>query len=85
MLEKLDKLFYRFEEAYRSFVDPSQTHRAYNDGKEVGKLIGYSQVRRQLDTYDPYQFENQHFKLGYYYAYEKAKEVMKDDEDNSVD
>lgn len=85
MLEKLDKLFYRFEEAYRSFVDPSQTNRAWEEGKEVGKLIAFAQVKQQLDTYDPYQFENNHFKMGYYYAYDQLKKVMPNDEDNAVD
>ena len=86
MLEKLDRLFFRFEEAFSSFVDPDRTNQSFNEGKYWGKQVAFAQVRQGLDRHDPYEFENNHFKMGYYYAYEQAKKVMpNDNEDTSLD
>ena len=85
MLRALDRLAQRFSEAYKSFVDPDRAYRFHDEGRDIGELIAFAKVRQQFDTYDPYQFDNGHFKLGYYYATEQAKKVMSLDEDNSVD
>jgi hypothetical protein len=85
MLRALDHLWLRFTEARAAFRDPFYSHEHVKLGIKLGKEIAFAQVRQQLDTFDPYQFENQHFKMGYYYAQEQVKKVMPSDEDNVVD
>lgn len=85
MLRKLDYLWLRFTEAWTAFRDPFHSHEQFKLGVEAGKEIAFAQVRQQLGTFDPYQFENQHFKMGYHYAAEQVKAVMPLDEDRAVD
>lgn len=85
MFRAIDNLLLRFEEAWAGFRDPFRSHEKFQRGVEVGKEIGFAQVRQQFDTFDPHQFQNQHFKMGYYYAKDQAKQVMNLDEDNSLD
>lgn len=84
MLNLLDRTYYRFVEAARSFANPNRTNESYDRGLSNGVEVGFARVRQVLDTTDPYQFENQHFRLGYYYASESVKKVITDDEDNVV-
>lgn len=85
MFRFIDNLLLRFEEAYIAFRNPFHSHEQWLAGLQAGKEIGFAQVRQQFDTYDPYQFENQHFKMGYYYAAEQAKKVMSNDDRYLVD
>ena len=85
MFRAIDNLLLRFEEAWTAFRNPFHSHEQWRAGVQAGKEIGFAQVRQQFDTYDPYQFDNQHFKMGYYYAADQAKKVMNLDEGNSVD
>lgn len=85
MYRALDKIYFRFVESFRSFKDPDRTLDSYIEGRDFGEVIGNAKVRRALDQANPDDFQNQHFKLGYYYAFETAKKVMQDDDHNSVD
>ena len=80
----LDRTMLRFEEAARSFTNPYRNIDSYSEGVDNGIEIGFSKVRRVLDSTDPYNFENQHFRLGFYYASESVKKVITNDEDNLV-
>ena len=84
MLRQLDHLWLRFTEAFAAFRNPLNAVEQFQLGVELGKQIGHAQVRQKLDEHDPYQFTNNHFKLGYYFAYENVKKVMTVDEDNVV-
>lgn len=79
LARELDYLWLRFQEAWTAFRDPFHSHEQFKLGTELGKAIGFAMVRQQFDTFDPHQFENQHFKMGYYYAADQAKKVMQDD------
>ena len=59
--------------------------KAYTEGIVEGIEIANARITQRLDTVDPYNFQNQHFKLGFYYATDTVKKVMQNDEDNSVD
>lgn len=85
MFRAIDNLLLRFDEAWTAFKNPFHSHEQFKTGTQIGKAIAFAQVRQQFETYDPYQFDNQHFKMGYYYAAGQAKKVMQNDEDNSVD
>lgn len=85
MTKLLDDIYYRFKRAFEMFKYPDLYYSNYQDGVDNGKAIAYAKVEGILHQYDPHQFENNHFKLGYYYAFEQVKQVIKDDEDNSVD
>jgi hypothetical protein len=79
MFRTLDRIYFRFVEAFRSFKDPNRSLQSYIEGRDFGEVIGNAKVRRALDQANPDDFQNQHFKLGYYYASETAKKVMQDD------
>ena len=79
MYRALDRIYFRFVESFRSFKDPNRNLESYREGRDIGIVIGNAKVRRALDQADPNDFENNHFKLGYYYATETAKKVMQDD------
>jgi hypothetical protein len=81
----LDNIYFRFKRAFQMFKYPDLYYSNYQDGVDSGKSVAYAHVRGILDKYDPYQFQNNHFKLGYYYAVEQIKQVIDNDEDNSVD
>jgi hypothetical protein len=85
MFRAIDNLILRFEEAWTAFRDPFHSFNQFQEGKEAGKEIAFAQVRQQFYSYDPHQFDNQHFKMGYYYAADQAKKVMNLDDDNPVD
>lgn len=85
MFRALDTIYFRFVEAFRSFKDPDRNLNSYIEGRDFGIVIGNAKVMRALNQADPNDFENNHFKLGYYYATETAKKVMQDDDHNSVD
>jgi hypothetical protein len=85
MLKTFDTIYQRISNAWLVFRNPHELHYTYVDGIEMGKAIAFAQVRQQFDTYDPYQFDNAHFKMGYYYAAEQAKKVMPNDENRVVD
>lgn len=85
MTKLIDGIYYRFKRAFEMLRYPDLYYSNYEDGVDSGKAIAYAKVRQQLDSHDPYQFENNHFKMGYYYAYEQLKQVMpNDNEDTSV-
>jgi hypothetical protein len=84
MYRALDNLLLRFEEAWTAFRDPFHSHDQFKAGVQAGKEIGFAQVRQQFDTFDPYNIENQHFKMGFYYAKEQAKKVMTDDNGHNL-
>jgi hypothetical protein len=85
MFEVLDKIVFRFEQTFYTFRNPHRNNDSFNEGKSWGEQIAFAKIRQQLKNHDPNQFDNQHFKLGYYYAAETAKKVMQDDDHNSVD
>lgn len=85
MTELLDNIYYRFKRAFEMFKYPNLYYSNYEDGVLSGKSIAYSKIEGILHQHDPYQFENNHFKLGYYYAFEQVKKVINNDEDNPLD
>lgn len=85
MYRALDKLLLRLSEAYTAFKDPFHSQKQFLLGKDIGKEIAFAQVRQQFATYDPHQFENQHFKMGFHYAKDQAKKVMNLDDSDLVD
>ena len=85
MLRTLDVIYFRLKDAWQVVKGEDAILKAYTDGIVEGMEIANARVTRGLDNADPHQFENNHFKLGYYYATETAKKVMHLDEDNSVD
>lgn len=84
MYRFIDKLLLRFDEALLAFRNPMHSYEQFQRGKEAGKAIAFAQVVQQFNTHDVYQFSNQHFKLGYYYATEQAKQVMNLDENHTM-
>lgn len=85
MLRILDNLYFRFRNAWTVLKDPDALRTEYADGLMDGAEVGKAQIWRQLEKHDPYQFQNGHFKMGYYYAMDQVRKVMPRDEDNSVD
>ena len=85
MLRAIDRFYIRCRNAWTVFKDADALHNEYADGLLDGAAVGKAQVWRQLEKHDPYQFENGHFKMGYYYAMDQVRKVMPRDEDNSVD
>jgi hypothetical protein len=85
MLRALDTMYFRLKDAWRVVKGEDAILKAYSEGIVEGMEIANARVISELDSRDPYQFENQHFKLGYYYAKEQVKKVMNLDEDNAVD
>lgn len=84
MYKALDNIYFRFKEALAAFKEPYYGLRNYGEGLDTGVGIGKSTIIQHLQKHDPYQFENNHFKMGYYYALEQARSCKKDDEDNTV-
>jgi hypothetical protein len=85
MTKLLDDIYYRFKRAFEMFKYPDLYYSNYQEGVDNGKAIAYAIVKQKLDIHDPYQFENNHFKLGYYYAYEQVQQVMENDgQDNGL-
>ena len=85
MFRALDTIYFRVKDAWSVLMGREAILKAYTDGIVEGIEIANARLERALSVSDPHQFENQHFKLGYYYASETAKKVMQGDEDNSVD
>ena len=85
MRRELDYLWCRFREAWRAFRNPWHAFSQWEEGIQAGKKIAFAQVRQQFDTFDPYNIDNQHFQMGYYYAKEQAKKVMQNDENRVMD
>ena len=85
MLRALDIAYFRLKDAWRVLKGEEAILKAYTEGITEGIEIANGRLKRALAISDPHQFENNHFKLGYYYASEQAKKVMQGDEDNSVD
>ena len=85
MLKALDTAYFRVKDAWQVLLGKDAILKAYSDGVIDGIDIANARIKAELDTSDPHQFTNQHFKLGYYYAAETAKKVMNHDENNSVD
>ena len=85
MFRALDTAYFRLKDAWSVLKGEEAILKAYTEGIVEGIEIANARLTRALDMSDPHQFENQHFKLGYYYATEQAKKVMQGDEDNGVD
>ena len=85
MLRTLDNIYRRFSLALSAFKNPDLAHNEYVDGLKWGKVIAFAEVNRTLILHDPEQFQNQHFKMGYYYAADQVRAVMPSDEDRSLD
>ena len=75
LLKQLDRIYFRFKNAYQVFRDPELMRDEYNEGLELGMVLGQAKIKAALDMSDPHEFSNNHFKLGYYYAYETVKKV----------
>lgn len=84
MLRNLDRIALALESAWACIKNPELINEEFIAGIELGKEIGFAEVRHQFDTYDPHQIDNAHFQMGYYYAVEQAKKVMPNDENRSV-
>jgi hypothetical protein len=81
MLRKLDEFYFRARDAWRVLTRPGYIDGFLDDAIITGRFWAYRMIQNQLDEHDPNQFENQHFKLGYYYASEQVKAVIENDED----
>lgn len=84
MLRIIDEIYDRFRQAWASFKDPARSSREFASGIRLGKKIAFAQVGQQLRRHDPKDFQNQHFKVGYYYATEQAQAVMVNDENYTL-
>ena len=85
MLRALDTIYFRLKDAWTVLKGEEAILKAYTEGITEGIEIANGRIQRQFAITNPHQFQNEHFKLGYYYATEQAKKVMQGDEDNSVD
>ena len=85
MFRALDTIYFRLKDAWQVLLGRDAILKAYTDGIVEGIEIANARVTQVLASADPYNFQNQHFKLGYYYATDTVKQVMQGDEDNSVD
>ena len=85
MFRALDTAYFRLKDAWGVLKGEEAILKAYTEGITEGIEIANARIQREFDVANPHQFQNQHFKLGYYYATEQAKKVMQGDEDNSVD
>ena len=79
MFRALDTIYFRLKDAWQVLLGRDAILKAYTDGIVEGIEIANARVTQVLASADPYNFQNQHFKLGYYYATEQAKKVMQDD------
>jgi hypothetical protein len=84
LLWKLDRAYFRVRDAWRVLTKNGYIDEIRNDGFTWGRWTTERKVLQKLNEHDPNQFENQHFKLGYYYASESVKVVLKHDEDNAM-
>lgn len=75
LLKKLDELYFRARDAWRVLTDRNYLPDARHEARQAGEWILSGRVMRALDEADPHEFSNNHFKLGYYYAYETVKKV----------
>ena len=85
MFRALDTIYFRVKDAWSVLMGRDAILKAYTEGIVEGIEIANARITQRLDTVDPYNFQNQHFKLGFYYATDTVKKVMQNDEDNSVD
>ena len=85
MFRALDTIYFRVKDAWQVLMGRDAILKAYTEGIVEGIEIANARITQRLDSMDPYNFQNQHFKLGYYYATDTVKQVMQGDEDNSVD
>ena len=85
MLRALDIAYFRLKDAWRVLKGEEAILKAYTEGITEGIEIANGRLNRALAVSDPHQFQNQHFKLGYYYATEQAKKVMSDGQDSDLD
>lgn len=76
MLRKLDEIYFRFRNAWVVFKNPNYLEMLIEDAELVGAAKANGRVWLGLAKHDPYQFENQHFKMGYYYAQEQVRKVI---------
>ena len=83
-LWKLDQAYFRVRDAWRVLTKKGYIDDIRNEAMSWGKWVTERKVLKKLNQNDPNQFENQHFKLGYYYASENVKVVLRNDEDNVV-
>lgn len=81
---KLDNLWLRFLNAWDAFKNLSLLEDLWEEGYDMGQIVAAAKIKSKLEEHDPYQFENEHFKMGYYYAFEQAKKVMNLGEDNGM-
>lgn len=84
MLRAIDKAYFRLKDAWTVLRGEDAILKAYTEGVTEGVEIANARIMQKLSMTDPYQFESQHFKLGYYYASETVKKVIHG-EDNAVD
>jgi hypothetical protein len=85
MLRKLDAFYFRARDAWRVLTRPDYLDGYLDDMLNLGRSRAYAVVKHALDKHDPYQFDNNSFKLGYYYASEQVKAVIRNDEDHVVE
>ena len=85
MFRALDTAYFRLKDAWSVLKGEEAILKAYTEGITEGIEIANARLTRALDISDPHRFENQHFKLGYYYATEQAKKVMNIGEDSDLD
>lgn len=85
MLRILDNFYFRCVGAWKMLTVKDFFIEAIENAHDEGISIGNARVMQQLEKHDPYQFQNGHFKMGYYYAVDQVKKVMtNDNEDNPV-
>ena len=85
MFRALDVIYFRVKDAWQVLMGRDAILKAYTEGIVEGIEIANARITQRLDSMNPYNFQNQHFKLGYYYATDTVKKVMQGDEDNGVD
>ena len=85
MFRALDTAYFRLKDAWSVLKGEEAILKAYTEGITEGIEIANARIQREFDVANPYQFQNNHFKLGYYYATEQAKKVMNIGEDSDLD
>jgi hypothetical protein len=76
MLRTLDKVYFRLKDAWSIVTGRDDLLRTYQEGYVQGVENAGARIIRELESREPRDFSNQHFKLGYYYATEIGKKVI---------
>jgi hypothetical protein len=76
LLRKIDKAYFRFRDSWRVLTGKESLDADYERGWKNSYEVTTSRIEAVLRSFDPADFQNNHFKLGYYYAAEQVKKEL---------